>query len=394
MSVRKLPYTKPIPAGATITTRDGKKFARFERRGKIVKAELTDDGQRIRGLTSHYYGWLSGRAKPVKLATDKGAAEIKLGELKRRAELKQAGAVDQFEEQHQRPLTDHLEDFRRELYARARSEKYVRITCTRVKEVIEGCRFQWIADLSASKVMEWLADQRREEAFGGKTSNYYLRDVKSFCAWLVKDQRTGHNPLIHLSGLSVEDKPVRRILEPEEFKRFIAAASAGEVLRRRSGKDRVILYLLAANTGFRAEELASLKPSSFDLDGQTVTVEAGYSKRRRRDVQPIRPDLAEVLRVYLADRPAGELLWPGSWSNHGAELVREDLAAARAAWIKEAKTEQERRCRDESSYLGSRITPGWSSTSTRCVISSSATWPPPECTPRRPSPWRGIRPSA
>jgi len=43
-----------------------------------------------------------------------------------------------------------------------------------------------------------------------------------------------------------------------------------------------MLYLLAAWTGFRRAELASLTKKSFDLQAAipTVTVGAGYSKRR------------------------------------------------------------------------------------------------------------------
>ena len=36
-----------------------------------------------------------------------------------------------------------------------------------------------------------------------------------------------------------------------------------------------------------------------------MTVKAAYSKRRRDDVQPIRPDLAEALRPWLASKAPG-----------------------------------------------------------------------------------------
>jgi len=41
-----------------------------------------------------------------------------------------------------------------------------------------------------------------------------------------------------------------------------------------------MLYHLAAGTGFRANELRSLTPESFDLDANTptVTVQAAYSR--------------------------------------------------------------------------------------------------------------------
>ena len=47
-------------------------------------------------------------------------------------------------------------------------------------------------------------------------------------------------------------------------------------------------YRLAAGTGFRSNDLRSLTIDSFDLGATAPTcmVEAGYSKRPKRDVQP------------------------------------------------------------------------------------------------------------
>lgn len=71
-----------------------------------------------------------------------------------------------------------------------------------------------------------------------------------------------------------------------------------------------------------------MTPESFDLDSDpaTVTVEAAYSKRRRRDVLPLRADLAEILRDWMEGR--GGNLWPGRWYERAAEMLREDLARA------------------------------------------------------------------
>jgi hypothetical protein len=52
-----------------------------------------------------------------------------------------------------------------------------------------------------------------------------------------------------------------------------------------------MLYTLAAFTGLRESELASLTPESLALDGDrpAVTVEAACSKRRRQDTILLRP---------------------------------------------------------------------------------------------------------
>ena len=68
-----------------------------------------------------------------------------------------------------------------------------------------------------------------------------------------------------------------------------------------SGEERSLLYPLAVETGLRAGELRSLTKESFDLKASpgSVTVEAAYSKRRRRDVLPLRTDTVLALRAWL-----------------------------------------------------------------------------------------------
>src|SRR5262249_22759173 len=61
-----------------------------------------------------------------------------------------------------------------------------------------------------------------------------------------------------------------------------------------------------------------------------VTLAARKNKSRKLKVQPLPPDVAELLRVYLADRPAGQPIWGGTWAadHRGAEMLRGDLDAA------------------------------------------------------------------
>jgi integrase len=92
----------------------------------------------------------------------------------------------------------------------------------------------------------------------------------------------------------------------------------------------LVLYLFAAQTGFRANELGSLEPASFSFDAEppTVKVKAAYSKHRREDIQPLRRDVVHLMRQYVAGKPTHERLWPGSWTKAAAEMLRLDLEAA------------------------------------------------------------------
>jgi integrase/recombinase XerD len=328
-------YTKIIPEGAHLFTRNGKRFARFKVKNKTVEGQITAKGDRVRLLSRIWRGEFrdpDGMVHDVRLCTDKEAANQKLAELIRKADRKSARMGDAYDEHHKRALSDHVADFRAYMEGKGNTIHHAKKTCNRVQAVLDGCRFAFIGDLSGSAVVKWLADQRQADKIGIQTSNYYLRDLKGFCRWLVRDRRTGDNPLAHLAGMNaaVEDRLERRALEPEDFALFVEAARTGEPFRGLSGEDRAILYTVGAYTGFRAAELASLDPECFDLAGEvaTVTVEAGYSKRRRRDTQPLRSDLAALLRDWLLGKPAQSPLWPGNWVNEAADMVRLDLASA------------------------------------------------------------------
>ena len=114
-----------------------------------------------------------------------------------------------------------------------------------------------------------------------------------------------------------------------------------------------MLYRVATMTGIRANELASLTSGSFDLtaDTPTVTIEAGYSKHRREDVLPIHPDLAARLRQWFTERERqnddqravlsfnraadakSERLFPGTWPEKAAKMLRSDLSAAGITYL-------------------------------------------------------------
>jgi hypothetical protein len=80
-----------------------------------------------------------------------------------------------------------------------------------------------------------------------------------------------------------------------------------------------------------------------------VTVKAAYSKRRRDDVQPIRRDLAEALRPWLADKPADAPVF--QIPDKRPPMLRADLRRARAHWIRSTNDRALRRERRGSDFL-------------------------------------------
>ncbi|MCL2624805.1 MAG: site-specific integrase [Planctomycetaceae bacterium] len=145
-----------------------------------------------------------------------------------------------------------------------------------------------------------------------------------------------------------------------DLARLLDAAETGPPASGLTGRDRAMLYMLAAYTGFRKGELGSLTRRSFRLDCEpcTVTIQAPYSKRRREGVQVMHPDLVANFKKWLEIKEVqpNDILFPISrktcgTERDGAAFLTFDLGAARTFWIAEAETEEEEKRRIASDFL-------------------------------------------
>ena len=364
-NIFRIQSTKPLPKVAEIFRKGGQDFVRFRRRGRMITRPLTKGGERYRDESTKWYIQYKdadGAWRRVPGYTDKDATLQLAAELERKAERRQSGLSDPFDEHRARKLADHLADFRRHLQSKADSEKHVEQTCKRISKLLTGCGFERWPDVSPSLLTGWLSDRRAAGDIGVKTSNYYLSAFKEFCSWMVRDGRAAGNPLAHVRGLNAEldIRRKRRCLEADEFSRLVAAAASGPPIQEVTGPDRAMLYVLAAWTGYRRRELSSVILRSLDLDATpaTVRVEAGFSKRRRHDIVPLHPAVVERLKGWLAakgplgpDEPLFPLRCAGGGLRRTSKMMMLDLERAFAAWLAEAVTAQERIERNRSDFL-------------------------------------------
>ena len=240
----------------------------------------------------------------------------------------------------------HLADFCVALKAKAVTVKQIENVKARVTHILALCKTEHIGQISPSAVQGALGTIRevgaskrsRKKGASLQTCNHYLRAVKQFTRWLWRDGRACEDSLAHLCGYNVQldRRHDRRVLTDDELVWLIRATERGSATHGMTGSDRAVLYQVAVGTGFRANELRSLSPGSFDLDADppTVTVEAGYSKHRRRDVQPMRKDLADLLQPWLSDKPSAQPVF--CIPHDAAKLFRADLKAGREFWLGEA----------------------------------------------------------
>ena len=187
-----------------------------------------------------------------------------------------------------------------------------------------------------------------------QTCHHRLRAVKQFSRWLNRDGRIREDVLSHLTGYnaSADRRHERRPLTAEELQVLPGVTEHAPTGRRMTGLDWPILYRVAMDTGFRVSELRSLTPWSFRLtdDPPAVVLRAAHSKHRRNDVQPIRRDLAELLRSWLDGKPTDAPMFD-AMPDKTALMLRVDLRRAPARWIRKATDPAERRERRVLTFL-------------------------------------------
>lgn len=307
----------------------------------------TPDGKRVTAKTAGavkqtrkgrtWYGKFAigdGAFKTVRLCSDKVASQQLLAKMVLDAKMQSEGIGDPFAEPKKKPLHSHLEDYQAHLEGKNDCPQHVTQTITQCRTILRGTQAKGIGDLDADRISAFLKQRRdANDSFGISTSNAYMIAIKGFARWLHRSRRSPVDALIHMSRLnaSTDVRRQRRPLRPEEASALLEAAKRStDDYRGLTGLDRYMIYATALQTGLRSGELRSLTPESFNLDEQppTLSLSAAYSKRRRNDVQPLPAELATALRNYLAVKPTGKPIWPGSWHKVAWRMIAKDLVAA------------------------------------------------------------------
>ena len=314
------------------------------------------------GYTDH-----NGRRRTAKGFTDKAETERLAARLEDDARLIRQGLKEPdnellAEHKHAR-ISLHVGAFEDHLRNRDITDKQVQETISRLNRIIADCGFNTVAEVNSHDVEAFLR-QLRTDGKSKQTSNHYLKAIKQFCRWLVRTKRSDQNPVADIRRLNVQTdrRHDRRALTEDEFALLAEAAEPGPVIESIPGPDRAVMYILSAWTGYRKGEIGSLTIQSFDFesDPPTATVQAAFSKRKRRDTQVLHPDVVQRLQEWLKTKPdlsSTALLFPVSAKVPGGterkthKMMQRDLESARQAWLDDADNEKDRHEREKSDFL-------------------------------------------
>jgi integrase len=338
-TVYKKTFTKPLPAGAKVIFRKGKRLAEWkDAKGKTRTAPLTDAGDRVAVTAGTYTAkYRDGAGIVREVATgcrDESAARSILAKLERRAELVKAEVITAAEDaiiDHQStPLADHIAAFIDHQRAKGVHRVRVKNTENRLRRLATDCDYRRLGDLSVAALERWLAD-RQAENMGAGTRNAYRQELVGFGNWCVKTRRLIDNPFAHVpkADTKADQRRQRRALTEAELTRLLDVARRRPLLdamtirrgkrrgeavgrlraetRRRLellGRERALIYKTLALTGLRKGELASITVGQCVLDSNPpyLILNAADEKNREGSTIPLRADLAADLREWLSDK--------------------------------------------------------------------------------------------
>lgn len=253
-------------------------------------------------------------------------------------------AVARRKEEDRRPIGEHLAEFVGYVEGKGGSAQYCRRIGPEVSALLALAGVATLGQLKAPAIQAALG-RMKKNGLSARTVNYHRARVKSFVAWLDSCCKVDPDLLRAMKKVgkfneAADRRLVRRALTPDEVARLMAAVEASQARkvsrndprtpeRWMSGPERAALYRLALGTGFRVNELRSLRAGDFRLDGAepTVTLGAAFSKNGQLAVQPITTGLAAKIRPFIAGRPPEEAAFPVP--SHMGRFLRKDLELAK-----------------------------------------------------------------
>lgn len=280
------------------------------------------------------------------------AAMRKAREWRHEGERIESGELPSTAVHRRKSLREHVDDFlaMKRTDPRQLAPKSIEDIATCLNRVVAASGWSTLSAVTIDGLQEVLAGLNEEETDPGKRRrgrrpkggrlsngrlNHYRAHWKALTKWAHRTGRLDADPLASMNRWRTDgEETMHRLpLKVEEFDLLLRSTmerGASSERRAGTGMDRAMAYLLAASTGMRLGEVASVTVGAFSLDGELakVRLQARSAKNRKTVMQPILPDAVEHLRRWLAGRQRDER--PFAWlaEVEAARMVRDDAEAA------------------------------------------------------------------
>ena len=230
-----------------------------------------------------------------------------------------------------KPLADHLADYQTSMTAKQCNARHIAQEINKLRRIFKNCKFNTASDFDANTLHRFLVNLTTgKNSKSPRTANSYLICIKAFCNWLSRLDILPDNPFKSLQKFSESNdiRRVRRALSDEEFSRLITATRTDDSFLNISGEEWALLFLTAAETGFRWNELRSLKREQFiDLNtgAPCLSINASNTKNGKAYTQPLRIETAELLYNSLRMKLPAASAFTLPKYDKGAEAIQHYL---------------------------------------------------------------------
>ncbi len=240
-------YTKPLPDGAELFTRNDDRFARWtdgRGRKRTAKVTIPENGKHAgkmrvvlecRTYTAKYRNGANQVPKVPTGCRSKDAAERILGDLHDRADKVRCGAWTAAEDSvldwQATPIADHVAAYlehlrtKRGKAGRRVSPKHVTNVEHCLNRIVADCGFKRLRDLNRPALEKW-ADRAEAAGMAARTLNTRLAALSAFGNWCVAARRIVANPFVRPPKRDEKADPrrKRRAMTEAELVRLLRVA--------------------------------------------------------------------------------------------------------------------------------------------------------------------------
>lgn len=255
--------------------------------------------RRVNGVpvkSHHWYGalkmpWDRSERRWCLGIADKREAEWLLHQERDKAEKRHYGRLPPEVELEaaERPLNELLEAFLSDLRSLGRTETTLK-TYRNLLVLFGRCNWRRIGDVTERSFCEW----RKRSKLAPRTLNSLLKNLCNFFRWLRRQRWVTENPLEFVRCVDTRRvENFRRPFKQEELQQFLAKAP----------HERAVVYLTAANTGLRRNEMQQLTVADLVLDclEPYLVVRASIAKHPKQSRIRLLPEVVDAIRTILPD---------------------------------------------------------------------------------------------
>ncbi len=182
----------------------------------------------------------------------------------------------------------------------------------------------WLASLKAATLRDitlGAAEKAlQEKGAAGKTLSNIAMVLRGFVTWCLKRKYLYLDPL---EGLRKFDTTVL----PQNYRRPLTIEQIRTLLTT-TPMPRCLIYLTVFLTGFRENEIASLRVGNLDVAKRALFLDASDAKDRLEFPAALPMSFIEALQQHAAGRPDQERMFPKFNKAHAARRLARDLEIA------------------------------------------------------------------